>query len=102
MHSFSPDLQLEIQQSLQNIALQLGRSLNTPAAEQLYLDASTLLSHLSHEPLTLAHVAGTLLVYQMQNVEAEEVAWFRTQVQQCTIDEEVEELIESMHRADAL
>jgi hypothetical protein len=111
MNSLPPsDLQQAIQQSLQNIALQLGQSLQDPrkglldsqTAEQIYLDASALLGHLSYEPLTLAHVAGTLLVYQMQNIEAEELAWFRLQVQQCASDEEVEELIESMHRADAL
>jgi hypothetical protein len=61
-----------------------------------------LLDHIPHEPLTLAHVAGTLLVFQVQGVETEELEWFRSQVQECPSDEDVEELIESMHRADAL
>jgi regulator of sirC expression with transglutaminase-like and TPR domain len=101
-NTFSPDIQQAIQNSLQEIAAQLGRSLNASATEQLYTDAAALLDHIPHEPLTLAHVAGTLLVFQVQGVETEELEWFRSQVQQCPSDEDVEELIESMHREDAL
>ncbi|WP_089131113.1 hypothetical protein [Tolypothrix sp. NIES-4075] len=32
--------------------------------------------------LTLARVAGTLLVYQIEDTEPEEIKWFNTQVQQ--------------------
>jgi sensor domain CHASE-containing protein len=99
---FPSELQRSIQQSLQDIASQMGRSLNESAAEQLYRNASDLLNHISHEPLTLARVAGTLLVYKVQNTELEELAWFRSQLQQCSDAEEVEELIESIHRVDAL
>ena len=101
-HIFPLDIQRSIQQNLQAIASQIGHPLNTEAAEQLYGDASDLLNHLSPEPLTLARVAGTLLVYQMHRTELEELGWFRLQVQQCSDDEEVEELIESIHRIDAL
>lgn len=100
--SFPPNLQQAIQQSLQEIASQMGQPLDASAAERLYLDATALLDRIPYEPLTLAHVAGTLLVYQVKEMEAEESEWFRSQVQQCLSDEEVEELIESMHRADAL
>lgn len=100
--SFSPDIQQAIQKSLQEIASQIGQPLDVSAAERLYLDATALLKHIQHEPLTLAHVAGALLVFQVQAIEAEELEWFKSQVQQCPSDEEVEELIESMHRADAL
>jgi hypothetical protein len=95
-------LQLSIQQSLQAIALQMGQPLDETAAAQLYQDASGLLSHVAHTPLTLARVAGTLLVYQSPNAEAEESNWFKAQVTQCSNDEEVEELIESIHRIDSL
>jgi hypothetical protein len=101
-NSFASDIQQAIQQSLQEIASQMGQSIDASIAERLYLDASTLLNHISYEPLTLAHVAGILLVYQVQDIETEETEWFRSQVQQCPSDEDVEELIESMHRSDAL
>jgi|GEM_PF-495149 hypothetical protein len=95
-------LQESLQQSLQDLALQLGQPIDEEAAEQLYRAARDLLSHLPYTPLTLARVAATLLVYQVQKTDAEEVAWFQTQVQQCPDDAEVEELIESIHRTDAL
>jgi hypothetical protein len=37
-----------------------------------------------------------------KGIEAEEQAWFKAQMQQCLAEEEVEELIESLHRTDAL
>jgi hypothetical protein len=74
------DIQQAIQNSLQEIAAQMGQSLNASATEQLYADAAALISHISYEPLTLAHVAGTLLVFQVQKAETEEVEWFRSQV----------------------
>lgn len=95
-------LKSTIQQSLQMIAEQMGHPINQEKAEQLYQEAIGLLSYLAYAPITLARVAGTLLVYRTQNVEPEEVAWFKTQVEQCSNDEEVEELIESIHRTDAL
>jgi hypothetical protein len=51
--------------------------------------------------LTLARVAGTLLVYDIQTA-TEELQWFKAQIEQCLDEEEVEELIESIHRTDAL
>lgn len=96
-------LQITIQQSLQEMAEQMGHEINDRTARQLYQEAVELLSHISYAPITLARVAGTLLVYQVQRgVEPEELEWFKTQVQQCPDDAEVEELIESMHRTDAL
>ncbi len=100
--SFPPDIERSIQQSLQEIASQMGQPLDEVAAERLYQDASVLLDRIPCEPLTLARLAGTLLVYQMQKTEPEELEWFQSQVQQCSTDEEVEELIESINRTDAL
>ncbi|MEC4814197.1 MAG: hypothetical protein SAK29_13115 [Scytonema sp. PMC 1069.18] len=100
--SFPPEIQQSIQQSLQDIASQVGQPLDEVAAERLYRETSTLLDGIPCEPITLARLAGTLLVYQMQHTEAEELAWFKSQVQQCSNDEEVEELIESIHRVDVL
>lgn len=101
--SHDDQLRIAIQQNLQDIALQMGHSLDTKRAKQLYQDATALLSHISYAPITLARVAGTLLVYQLQKgIEPEEVEWFKSQVTQCPTDEEVEELIESLHRTDAL
>jgi len=98
---FAPNFQQSIQQSLQEIASQMGKPLNEVSAERLYQDANALLNHVP-EPLTLARVAGTLLVYRIQDIEPEELEWFESQVQQCSSDEEIEELIESLHRTDAL
>lgn len=96
-------LQMTIEQSLQEMAEQMGHQLNERTTRQLYQEAVALLSHMSYAPITLARVAGTLLVYQVQQgMEPEELEWFKTQVQQCPDDAEVEELIESMHRSDAL
>lgn len=74
----------------------MGQTLERSAAEQLYQDASELLNSISYEPLTLARVAGILLVYQMQNIEPGELEWFKSQLRQCFDAEEVEELIESI------
>lgn len=97
-------LQMTIQQSLQDIAVRMEHPINEKTARQLYQEAIELLSHLTYAPITLARVAGTLLVYQLQTIEFEagELDWFKTQLQQCSDDAEVEELIESLHRADAL
>lgn len=94
--------QLTIQQNLQEIAAQMGQPIDAATAKQLYQEAVDLLGLIAYEPLTLARVAGTLLVYQMQPIEAEEVKWFKDQVQQCEDAEAVEELMESLYRTDAL
>ena len=96
-------IQMTIQQSLQEMAIQIGHPINERTAKQIYQEAVELLSHMSYAPITLARIAGTLLVYQVQEgIEPEEPEWFNTQVQQCSDDAEVEELIESLHRTDAL
>lgn len=95
-------LQIAIQQNLQDIAEQMGHPITEQAANQLYQEAVSLLGAIAYEPITLARVAGTLLVYQLQKIEAEEMEWFKSQLQQCADGEEVEELIESLHRTDAL
>jgi hypothetical protein len=101
--SEAKQLQKAIQQNLQEIADQMGHPIDTKIAKQLYQEAADLLSHMAYAPITLARVAGTLLVYQLQKgIEPEEVEWFKNQVTQCPDDEEVEELIESLHRTDAL
>jgi hypothetical protein len=61
---------------LQDIALQMEYSLEPSAAEHLYQEAKDLLNEISYEPLTLARVAGILLVYQAQGAEPEEVELF--------------------------
>jgi hypothetical protein len=95
-------LQLTIQQSLQDIAEQMGEPITSEISTQLYQEAIDLLSHLDYAPITLARVAGTLLVFQSQNSEPDEREWFKTQITETTEAEEVEELIESMNRTDAL
>ncbi|ACC85047.1 hypothetical protein [Nostoc punctiforme] len=101
-HEEEPDFHLSIQESLKQLSAQLGSPLDEASAMHIYQNASELLSHLSPSPLTFARVAGTLLVYQVQNTEAEEIKWFNTQIKQCLNEEEVEELIESIYRTDAL
>jgi hypothetical protein len=51
--SFPPDLQRWIQQSLQEIASQMGKPLNEVAAEQWYQEADALFNHVLHEPLVV-------------------------------------------------
>ena len=103
--SLSPDeqsAQMAIQDSLQQLAAQLGHPMSAAAVEQLYQTARELLEHISPAPITLARVAGAVLVYQLQETEAEELQWFNQQIKQCQDEEEVEELIESIHCVDAL
>jgi hypothetical protein len=91
-----------IQDSLQQLSTQLGQPLDRAEIDRIYQNARDLLSHISPAPVTLARVAGTLLVYQIQDAATEELQWFNVQIQQCVDEEEVEELIESMHRTDGL
>jgi anthranilate phosphoribosyltransferase len=91
-----------IPESLSQLAIQLGQPLDRPTIEQIYHQAQDLLSHISPTAVTLARVAGVLLVYRIQNPAAEELQWFNAQIQQCTDEEEVEESIESLHRVDGL
>jgi hypothetical protein len=91
-----------IQENLYQLSIQLGHPLDRETVEQLYQNARDLLSHIEPTPVTLARVAGVLLVYRVQNSEAEELRWFKDQIAQCRDDEEVEESIESLHRIDAL
>ena len=91
-----------IQESLLQLSIQLGNPLDQPSVDRIYQHARDLLSHISPTPVTLARVAGTLLVYHIQDPEGEELKWFKTQIEQCLDEEEVEESIESLHRTDAL
>ena len=91
-----------IQESLLQLSIQLGNPLDQPSVDRIYQHARDLLSHISPTPVTLARVAGTLLVYHIQDPEGEELKWFKAQIEQCLDEEEVEESIESLHRTDAL
>ena len=106
MNSLSPNdeqqLQRSIEQSLQEIASQMEQPVDKQVIRQVYQNAVDLLNHVAYAPITLARLAGTLLVYQLQNIELEEVEWFKSQVKECLSDEEIEELIESLHRVDSL
>jgi hypothetical protein len=100
--SNQPDIQQSIKKMLQDIALQMGQPLESSEAKHLYQEAKGLLNEISYEPLTLARVAGILLVYQAQGAEPGEIEWFKSQIKQFSDVEEVEELIESVHRVDSL
>jgi len=96
-------LQLTIQQSLQDIAEQMSEPITSETATQIYQEAVDLLSHIvDYAPITLARVAGTLLVFQSQEIEPDEREWFKSQIKEAAEAEDVEELIESMNRTDAL
>lgn len=82
--------------------MQMGHPLDEVSTQQIYEEAIALLDHLSYAPVTLGRVSGLLLVYQLQKVEPEEIAWFKDQVKQSSDPEEVEELIESLARVDSL
>jgi hypothetical protein len=91
-----------IQEHLDRLSNQLGHPLDRETIDELYQDAKNLLSHIDPDPVTLARVAGVLLVYRIQDSEAEEMVWFKDQIEHCIDDEEVEETIESLHRIDSL
>ena len=91
-----------IQDNLLQLSIQLGHPLDQLSVDRLYQNALDLLSHISPTPVTLARVAGTLLVYHIQDPEGDELKWFKAQIEQCSDEEEVEESIESLHRTDAL
>lgn len=78
MHSIQSDkdleLQVSIEQSLQDLALALGRSIDQQSAKQLYQKASNLLHDIDYAPSTLVSVVGTLLVCELQKTGVEEVA----------------------------
>jgi hypothetical protein len=97
-----PDFHSPIQENLKQLSAQLGTPLDEASITGIYQNAYDLLSHISPSALTLARVAGTLLVYQIEDTEPEEIEWFNTQVKQCLDEEEVEELIESVYRTDGL
>ena len=97
-----PDFHSSIQENLKQLSAELGTPLDEASVMEIYQNACDLLSHVSPSPLTLARVAGTLLVYRVNDTEPEEFKWFNTQVQQCLDEEEVEELIEFIYRTDAL
>jgi hypothetical protein len=87
-----------IQENLDRESIQLRHPLGLVTVEQLYQNARDLLSHITPTPVTLARVAGVLLIDRIQNSAAEELQWFKDQIAKCRDDEEVEESIESLHR----
>lgn len=91
-----------MQESLQQMSIQLGHPQDTDAIQQLYQMAHGLLSHLEPDPLTLARVAGVLLVYQLPGTDSTEAKWFKTELQNCQDVESIEELVDSLSRPDAL
>lgn len=91
-----------VQESLQQMALQLGQPHDATAIRQLYESAQELVSHLSPDPLTLARLAGVLLVYQLPDTDRDEVKWFKSEVRNCQDVEAIEDLIDSISRPDAL
>jgi hypothetical protein len=91
-----------IQGSLLQLSTQLGQTLDQASIDRLCQTAEGLLRNVSPAPVTLARVAGTLLVYQIQDPNGEELQWFKDQIEQCADEEEVEEVIESIHRIDTL
>lgn len=91
-----------VKQNLQQLAAQLAQPDDVNTIEALYETVQELVSHLSPDPLTLARVAGVLLVYQLPDTDPSEVQWFKSQLQQCSDLESIEELIDSLSRPDAL
>lgn len=82
--------------------MQLGLLHDADAIQKLYETAQGLVGHLSPDTLTLARVAGVLLVYQLPDTDPGEVQWFKSQLQNCPDVESIEELIDSVSRPDAL
>jgi hypothetical protein len=91
-----------IQDQLQQLSIQIGQPQDEFAIRKLYQNTEKLLSHLSVEPLTLARVAGILLVYEQPGTDPDEVKWFKNALENCQDAESIEELIDSISRPDAL
>ena len=91
-----------IKQNLRQLASQLEQPEEDAAIDQLYETAEGLVGHLAPDPLTIARVAGVLLVYQLPDTDLDEVRWFESQLQNCPDTESIEELIDSLSRPDAL
>jgi hypothetical protein len=102
INSSPHDEEPSIQESLLQLSTQLGQTLDQASIDRLCQTAEDLLRNVSPAPVTLARVAGTLLVYQIQDPAGEELQWFKDQIEQCADEEEVEEVIESIHRIDTL
>lgn len=92
----------DVQAHLQRLSEQLGQPRDAVEIAQLYQSAQELVGHLSPNPLTLARVAGVLLVYRLPNTDRDEATWFKTQLKDSQDNEAVEELIDSISRPDAL
>lgn len=91
-----------VQDNLQQLSRQLGQPQDADSIQRLYDSAQELLSHLAPDPLTIARVAGVLLVYQLPDTDPDEMKWFKAELSNCQDDESVEELIDSISRPDAL
>jgi hypothetical protein len=91
-----------VQESLQQMSIELEHPQDAEAIQQLYQKAQRLLSHLAPDPLTVARVTGVLLVYQLPGTDPEEVKWFETELQNSLDLESIEELVDSIFRPDAL
>lgn len=91
-----------VQDNLQQLSRQLGQPQDADSIQQLYESAQGLLNHLAPDPLTVARVAGVLLVYQLPDTDPNEAEWFQTELGNCQDTEAVEELIDSISRPDAL
>lgn len=92
----------QIQSHLRQLWKQLGQSSNESTIAQVHQSAQEFLSHLDPDPLTLARVAGVLLVYQLPDADPNEATWFKHELSNCEDSESVEELIDSLSRPDAL
>ncbi len=91
-----------VQESLQQMSIELEHPQDVEAIQQLYQKAQGLLSHLSPDPLTVARVTGVLLVYQLPGTDPDEVQWFESELQNAPDLESIEELVDSIFRPDAL
>jgi hypothetical protein len=91
-----------IQADLRQLSAQLGHLLDADAIQQLYQSAEALVSQLAPDSLTIARVAGVLLVYQISDADPEEAEWFKTELRNCHDEESVDELIDLISRSDAL
>ena len=92
----------EIQENLRQMSVQLGQPQDAAQIAQIYQSAQGLLNHVAPDPLTLARVAGVLLVYQLSDADPDEAKWFKAQLRDCQDEESIEELIDSISRPDAL
>ena len=101
-HPENPGFHSSIQENLKQLSAQLGSPLDELSVMEIYQNACNTTEPRFSITSYSCPRCRNITRLQVKDTELEEFEWFCTQVKQCLDEEEVEELIESIHRTDAL